>query len=301
MSEPRFSIVVPTYERPQQLGDLLASLERLEHPRDDYEVVVVDDGGNADVEAVVERHRSALDVTLIRASHRGCAGARQAGIDVARGTWIVFTDDDCRPRPDWLGVLAERLEQMPGAAVGGRVVNALDDNPYSAASQLVISYLYRVYNRDRHHARFFTTNNVAVPAAELRAVGGLDRAWTISGGEDRDLWQRWRKAGHGMVYAPEAVVEHAHRLTLTTMWRQHYHYGRGAYVYHSGCHAPDRRPVRFERLRFYAALPLHAWREERGVRAAVCAVLLVITQAANGAGWLREMMARRGLLRPLPA
>jgi GT2 family glycosyltransferase len=293
MTDPRFSIVVPTYDRPRELAELLERLAALDHPREDFEVVVVDDGGRADLEPVVGKFRMCLDVRLLRAEHRGCAPARQAGTEAARGRWLVFTDDDCLPASDWLSALAERVERSPDAAVGGRVVNALPDNPYSSASQALMSYLYRVYNADHDDACFFTTNNVAMPADVFHSVGGLEREWVISGGEDRDLWQRWRRAGHRLVYAPEAVVAHAHRLTLGKLWRQHYDYGRGAYVYHSGCLSKGRHRVQLEGPSFYVQLPFHAWAEQTGTRAARCAALLVVTQLATVAGWLRERAVRR--------
>jgi GT2 family glycosyltransferase len=145
---------------------------------------------------------------------------------------LAFTDDDCRPAPDWLSTLGVRFAGAPDHAVGGRTLNALPDNRYSAASQLLIDYLYAYYNANGGLARFFASNNVALPRDRFHAVGGFDDRWPLAGGEDRELCDRWLQGGHGMLYAPEAVVYHAHPLTLRTFCRQHFNYGRGAYYYH---------------------------------------------------------------------
>jgi len=144
-----------------------------------------------------------------------------------------------------LSKLAGRLARMPQHMVGGRTVNALTNNPYATASQLLVNYLYEYYNRDPDHARFFTSNNLALPAELFHRVGGFDVRLTHAAGEDRDLCARWLEQGFGMSYEPAAVVHHAHDLTLRKFWRQHFHYGRAAFsFYRNAAGAPNwnRRP-----------------------------------------------------------
>jgi GT2 family glycosyltransferase len=63
-----------------------------------------------------------------------------------------------------------------------------------------------------------------------RAGGGFDETFTTS--EDREVCDRWLARGLRLVYAPDAVVHHAHALTLRSLWRQHFGYGRGARRFH---------------------------------------------------------------------
>ena len=107
---------------------------------------------------------------------------------------------------------------------GGQSFNALPTNPYSTASQLLISYLYSYYNGRSSQARFFASNNLAFPADGLRAIGGFDATYTRTAGEDRELCDRWLTDGRRKLYAPDAVVYHAHALTFRTFWRQHFNY-----------------------------------------------------------------------------
>jgi glycosyltransferase involved in cell wall biosynthesis len=84
-------------------------------------------------------------VRLIQQSNGGPAKGRNRGADVARNEFLAFTDDDCQPSPGWLSALARRLQRSPECLVGGRTVNGLTENPYSAARQLIIEMVYAFY------------------------------------------------------------------------------------------------------------------------------------------------------------
>src|SRR5713226_6572342 len=99
---PFFSIIVPTYNHPKQLAACLQSLARLEYPRDRFEVIVVDDGGAAALEAVVAPFKNQIDVMLLRQSHSGPAAARNTGAARAKGEFLAFTGADCTPATNWL-------------------------------------------------------------------------------------------------------------------------------------------------------------------------------------------------------
>ena len=111
-------------------------------------------------------------------------------------------------------------------------MNALPDNPYATASQLLISYLYEYFNRSSRAALFLTSNNFAMRRDRFHAVGGFDERFPLAGGEDREFCDRWLRKGMRLVHTHDAVIQHAHPLSLTSFVRQHANYGRGAYHYH---------------------------------------------------------------------
>ena len=267
---PVFSVVVPTFDRPRKLEECLAALARLEYPRDDYEVVVVDDGSREPVK--VAGHGAAVRVE--RRPNAGPAAARNRGVAAARGRWVAFTDDDCRPAADWLTML-ERPLLAGAAAVAGRAVNALPDIPFATASQELIDHLLRWYNRDPADARFGTTNNMAVDREVLGAAGGFDESFSRAAGEDRELVHRLREGGHRIAYEPRARVEHHHDLHLRGFLRQHHAYGRAAALFRRRA---GRVPV--EPPAFYRELV-------RAPEARISA-LLVVAQVANAAGFAHE-------------
>ena len=196
---PFFSVVVPTFQRPEGLARCLEALAAQEFPRDRFEVVVVDDGSAEPPRSVVARFARMLDVRLIEQRNSGPAAARNAGAAAARGDYLAFTDDDCRPDPHWLRALDDVVARHPGCAVGGRVENALADGLYSTASQLLIDFLYEYYNGREGVSRFFITSNLAFPTNAFRALGGFDVSFPLAAAEDRDGCDRWREAGQTMV------------------------------------------------------------------------------------------------------
>jgi GT2 family glycosyltransferase len=279
------SIIIPTYNRPHHLAACLESLIALRFPPGRVEVIVVDDGGSTPLEAVVAPYRSRLQVTLLRQEHAGQATARNAGAAQARGEFLAFIDDDCRPAADWLEALARRLEAVPGAVVGGRMRNALPDNVYSTASQMLIDAAFAYFNRDPAQARELASSNLALSRADFLALGGFDREFMIS--EDRDFCARGLEQGHPLVYAPDAVVDHVRPLTFRTFWRQHFEYGTGAFNFHQRRARRGAAPFRFDR-HYYQYLFRYPFGREPRWRALQLSVLLGITQLATAAGLLWE-------------
>jgi GT2 family glycosyltransferase len=296
---PVFSIVIPTYARPRQLVTCLRSLERSSYPANQFEVIVVDDGSEMPPETAVAAFRNRLNVTLLTQQHAGPAAARNTGAARAKGRVLVFTDDDCTPAPDWLEALARRSATAPDCAVGGQTVNALPDNPYSAASQMLIDYLYTYYNADPSQAFLFTSNNLALPTDRFHAIGGFDTTFPRAAGEDRELCDRWHHYGYRMIYAPEMVVYHSHKLTLRTFCRQHFNYGRAASHFHDVRARRYHGQIRIEPASFYLNMLRYPLAHTQRRRALLFAALLLTTQAANASGffWERVNRSHRSLVR----
>lgn len=281
-----FSIIIPTYRRREQLTACLQSIARLDYPRDRFEVIVVDDGSEAPPKDVVAFFDDRLNTTLLTQPHAGPATARNTGAAEAKGDFLVFTDDDCAPAPDWLQTLAARFASAPDHAIGGRTLNALPDNLYSTTSQALIDYLYAYYNAVPGKAVFFTSNNLALPADRFRAIGGFDTRFPLAAGEDRELCDRWLHRGYPMTYAPEVVMYHAHALTLRSFGRQHFNYGRSAFHFHRARARRREAGIKVEPFSFYLNM-LHRSLAQ-GWRGLGPAVLLAVSQLANAAGFFYE-------------
>jgi glycosyltransferase involved in cell wall biosynthesis len=281
---PLCSIVVPTRGRVEQLHRCLRALAELDYDRSRYEVIVVDDGGD------ISLNGAAPGVALVHREQGGPAAARNTGAAQASGELLAFTDDDCRPRPDWLRLLVERAQARPGDAVGGRTVNALRESLCSEAAQLVLDVGYAHLNSGRDTARFFTTNNLLVPAEGFRDLGGFDESFRTS--EDREFCSRWVLSGRRLVHEPGAVIEHSHVLDLAAFCRLHWRYGRGAFRYHELQRRRTGRRVLIE-PRFYGKVAVAPFRQERGGRALALAGLIAAWQASNTAGFVWEWAVSR--------
>ena len=190
------AVVVATHDRADLLVRLLDALRMQTRPPD--QVVVVDDASN-DATATVLASAVAdgdLPLEVIRLDENGGpAVARNRGWRTTGCDVVAFTDDDCRPRPDW-------LERLAGAIAGtdvaqGRVVpdrTQLDrGRPFTRTL-------------DVGGSPFFETANIAYRRTALEALDGFDER--MRRGEDTDLGQRALAAGVRVAAQPAAVVEH---------------------------------------------------------------------------------------------
>ena len=286
---PPFSLVIPTYNRPVALAACLDAVARLDYPRSLLEVIVVDDGSPTPIGPTIERHRAELNVILHRQSNAGPAVARNAGARLATGQYLAFTDDDCAPAPEWLFNMAGHLAKAPGAVVGGRTVNILNDNPFASTSQLLIDYLYEYFDGSGESTTFFASNNFAVPTDAFLASGGFDEQFPLAAAEDREFCDRWARLGQPMVFAPDAVVRHAHAMRLKGFLRQHYNYGRGAYHFHQTKARQEGGRVRVEPGRFYWNMVRYPITKATA-RPAIASALMAASQVANISGFLRETL-----------
>ncbi|MBD2059306.1 glycosyltransferase [Oculatella sp. FACHB-28] len=285
---PIFSIIIPTYARPERLTNCLQAIAQLDYPGDRFEVIVVDDGSPTSMEAVVAPFRDQLHLTLIRQVNAGPAKARNVGAEQANGQFLVFTDDDCAPVRDWLKALESRFTTTPSCIIGGRTFNALPNNLYSTASQVLIDYLYKYYSVEGDRSSFFASNNIALPADQFRALGGFDTSFSLAAGEDREFCDRWLHHGYLMLYAPEVQVYHAHSLTLPKFWQQHFNYGRGAFCFHQSRARRNVEQIKVEPLSFYLNLLTYPLSQTSPLQGLLISVLFLLSQLANITGFLWE-------------
>jgi GT2 family glycosyltransferase len=281
---PRFSVVVPTFNRPQQLANCLDALATQTLPKECFEVIVVDDGGSQPLTGITESFAGRLHIKFLRQPNGGCASARQLGIDNAEGEYLAFTDDDCHPAPDWLTQIDRALIETPACALGGQTINGAFSNPWAEATQSIVSTLIASGLDASGCVRFAPTSNLSFPKDSFFAIGGVDRSWRISGGEDRDLCTRWRQAGFRIRYEPSAKVFHFHHLTWRTFLRQHFHYGRGGWCYYT---MKSPSPP-FESLSLYPALVRAPFQGRSFGQALVVCGLVLLAQLAAGAGLVVE-------------
>jgi GT2 family glycosyltransferase len=283
----KFSVVIPTRDRPRELAACLESIAGLEYPYADFEVIVVDDGGDLDA-SVLEQARQSINVRLLKQQRpRGPASARNRGVAAAHGQYIAFTDDDCIVDPGWLRAMEAALESNPDAMVGGTTLSSQDSSLFAVASQNVLDFLYDHYASMPSRYRYFATNNLACRRDAFRRLGGFDESFPRAAAEDRDLCERWNDAGRRFHQEPSAVVTHHVRSSFTRYVAQHFRYGRGA---DSLMKARERRgsvPPR-EPAGFFARLIAFPLRQGVSLHNLALAALAAMSQAAYGAGYYVE-------------
>lgn len=192
MTPPFFSVVIPTYNRKDNLLRGLQALTRQTFP--DFEVVVVDQSDPA-VE-IPEEFQQKLAIRYVYSQQRGPALARNKGLRAATGLVIAFTDDDCIPEADWLEKAARYFDQAPIAGLEGRV-----------RSEKVGDPKYRTVSNVDFEGIGFMTANMFYRRDLLLNVNGFDERFPDAFREDTDL--AWRIQEFGDIpHARDAVVFH---------------------------------------------------------------------------------------------
>ncbi|MFF5036436.1 glycosyltransferase family 2 protein [Nocardia salmonicida] len=127
------SVIIPTLNRPGPLNRALRSLARQEFT--DFEVIVVDDGGNSPVRPVTDSWRTALPIRLIETDHCGVSAARNTAMAAANGEYVAFLDDDDIVFPRHLRAAHTVLDRGTADAVyGGALVSSrwIESIPHNA-------------------------------------------------------------------------------------------------------------------------------------------------------------------------
>jgi GT2 family glycosyltransferase len=199
---PAISVVIPTHGRPELLRRCLDALAVQEYPPERTEIVVVEDGGPGAAEGVMREQQARHPERRLRylaVAQGGPGAARNAGLGLATGDLVAFTDDDTIPDPCWLLEGARAIER--GAdAVSGRTVVPLADRPTDAEANV----------RGLERASFATCN-VFVRREWLARVGGFDPRFRRAYREDSDLEFRLLDAGARIARADGAIVVHPPR------------------------------------------------------------------------------------------
>jgi len=218
-----FSIVIPTFNRANDLRSTLDSLAGLK-TASTWEVIVADNNSTDDTAEVVENARQRFPVPLryVFEREQGRSAALNAGIRIATGTIIVTTDDDVRVAEDWLDRAAEALEECDCDYVGGRVL-PLWGSPRPAwipnhggrqwAVIALLDYGDEAIPFFRYAHRVPLGVNMAFRREAFERAGLWDtsvgrKKGTLLGQEVREWMMRARAAGLRGSYAPKMSVRH---------------------------------------------------------------------------------------------
>ena len=207
---PKISVVIPTYNRLEELQHTIPALLAQDLPRDDFELIVADSQSNdGTAEYLAHVAREAPSVRHLPGAYSGRGAARNAGIAAARAGLVLFNDSDIIASPDLLRRHLARHEAREKIAVVGLEVQVKDlqeyerkrdhpelREPLHKPSRKTLPWLY------------FLTGNASVRKDDVLAVGGFDENFTGYGHEDLELGYRLERAGITICYEPLAVNYH---------------------------------------------------------------------------------------------
>lgn len=214
-----FSIIIPLYNRPEEVNELLLSL--CEQTMKEFEVIIVEDGSTRKSEDVVEKYHDRLDITYFLKDNSGPGLSRNAGAARAKNSYLIFFDSDCIIPPHYMETVSRSLSTNYVDAFGGPDA-AL---PSFTTIQKAINYSMTSFfttggirgkkqSMDKFHPRSF---NLGVSREAFNVIGGYG---TMRFGEDIDFSLRLLKAGFRTALIPEAFVYHKRRSTFKQFFKQ---------------------------------------------------------------------------------
>lgn len=204
---PRLSVVIPTYNRADRLRATLESLERQTLPSSEFEVIVVVDGATDGTIEMLSRLQPPYQLTVLSQPNSGQNIGRNRGVEVARGRYCLFIDDDIIARP---ALLAEHLRVQEGQ--GGVVaLGPIQTRVAPSASWLALAFAegWREQSDSFDAGSRLPTwrhcygGNVSVPRDVFRALGGFAR--DMRRGHDTELGFRLQEFGLRFIYVSGAV------------------------------------------------------------------------------------------------
>ena len=241
-SKPKVSIIIPTHNRGDYIGDALQSIIAQTLP--DWEAIVVDDGSTDDTEVIVKSYTNSR-IRYIYQENKGVAAARNAGLKTTWGSYIAFLDSDDLFLPNKLELQVNFLEAQPdlGLVAGGfigidrekRVVNEV--HPWLSSATFELS--------DWIDGCPFIVNAVLIRREWLERVDFFDENMRYV--EDWDLWLRLSLAGCRMGWIKKVVCYY--RLHNDNLVRNAYKMKEGMAIMLDKLYAQPNLPIKISNMR----------------------------------------------------
>jgi len=220
----KYSIIIPVYNRPEEVEELLDSLKDQQYQN--FEVLIVEDGSQVPCKEVVERYGDTLAVRYFQKDNEGPGPTRNYGAERAEGEYLLFFDSDCLIPADYLAEVDRELASHRVDAFGGPDAS----HPSFKPIQKAISYSMTSFfttggirggkeKMDRFYPRSF---NMGISQDVFHSTGGFSR---LRFGEDLDFSIRIIRQGFTTRLFPRAFVYHKRRTNFRQFFKQVYNSG----------------------------------------------------------------------------
>lgn len=220
----KFSVIIPVYNRPDELNELLESLKNQAYKN--FEVIVVEDGSDLKSDKVVEYYQKDLDIKYFFKSNSGPGQSRNYGSERAQGDYHVFFDSDCIIPEKYFEIVNNRLEKEKVDAYGGPDMA----HPDFTAVQKSINYSMTSFfttggirggmkDEKKFHPRSF---NMGFTKEVFEKTQGFSK---MRFGEDVDMSLRIIENKFSTTLIKEAVVYHKRRVDFRKFFKQVYNSG----------------------------------------------------------------------------
>ena len=215
----KYSVIVPVFNRPDEVRELLESL--CSQTFRDFEVVLVEDGSTVPCADVAKAFADRLEVKYFTKPNSGPGQTRNYGAERARGEYLIILDSDVMVPPGYFEAVEAELQRESADAFGGPDRAHKDFTPVQKAINYAMTSFFTTggirggkVKMDKFYPRSF---NLGISAKAYAALGGFSK---MRFGEDIDLSIRIFKAGYSCRLFPEAWVWHKRRTNLKKFFKQ---------------------------------------------------------------------------------
>lgn len=221
-----FSFIIPVYNRPDEINELLDSLLSLRYQKD-FEVVVVEDGSTIPCKNVVDNYADRLPISYYFKPNSGPGASRNYGMNVAKGNYFIILDSDCLIPPDYLQEVERFLQAQYVDCFGGPdAAHPSFSNVQKAINQTMTSVLTTggIRGASEKLGKFQPRSfNMGLSKEAFEASGGFGK---IHPGEDPDLSIRLWKMNYKTALIPNAYVFHKRRIDWEKFYKQVNKFGK---------------------------------------------------------------------------
>jgi len=221
----KFSVIIPVYNRPEELRELLLSVNRQNFT--DLEVVVIEDGSTNDSSKIIADFRDKLQIQYLVQSNTGQGFARNNGMKIAVGDFFVILDSDVILPQNYFQKLSKSIDRRRLDAFGGPDAADEDFSALQKAIDFAMTSIWttggirgKMKDPTKYQARGF---NMGVSQKVFEATGGFVDP---NQGEDIEWSIRIKKAGYRLELVQEAFVYHKRKNTLVSFAKQSFSFGR---------------------------------------------------------------------------
>jgi glycosyltransferase involved in cell wall biosynthesis len=218
---PSVSIVIPVYNGASTIRLCLDAILSQDFPREQYEVIVVDNNSTDETPEIVKQYPVVL---LYERELQGPHAATNTGVRQAQGHIVAFTDSDCIPQRGWLRALVAPFADENVVGTGGKIEAYQPRTRIEWFLQEEVNLFRNCVRLSESFPASVITGNAAYRADALLQIG-LFNANLYTGAEVDLAWRVQWATGKKVVYVPEAVVYHIFHPTLRRMFRHFRIYG----------------------------------------------------------------------------
>lgn len=218
------SLVIPVYNREDEMKELLSSLSLQENR--DFEVIIVDDGSENSVEYLAEEYSDILDIKYYYKPNSGPGLTRNYGSERANGEYLIFLDSDCVIPAQYTQVLQDYLSKNDVDAFGGPDAASEDFSDFQKAASYSMTSFFTTggirggkLKLDKFYPRSF---NMGYKKETYNRLGGFSG---MRYGEDMELSYRLKERDCSLVLIPDAYVYHKRRSTAKSFFKQVFFFG----------------------------------------------------------------------------